>query len=211
MIIFRNEERAYLSWIAHHRNGFVLDWRRKPTRKQPVIHRATCELVRSSKTKRSHHTTGRHVKACALDVDELTAWAHEESAEALSCDRCQPHDESASAAPRERHLTKLGKEIVDFVVEAAVIHLDRHDSDYEMTVADVAACLDKTPGQVSPALVRLAEDGYLRLGGQPAPGASLTSGCKIFPTADALRTLPAFGKMPRRKVEQELDSLSDDA
>ena len=60
MIIFLNEEGSYLSWVVHHPTGFVLDWLRKPTRKQPVIHRAKCSAIRRSKSKRTHWTTGRH-------------------------------------------------------------------------------------------------------------------------------------------------------
>jgi len=30
MILFLDEDRAYLSWVAHHRQGFILDGKRKP-------------------------------------------------------------------------------------------------------------------------------------------------------------------------------------
>ena len=89
MIIFLDEEGAYHSWVTHHRPGYVLDWLRKPTKKRPVMHRATCELVRRSKTKRTHWTTGRHLKACALDAEELSAWAAAEGGDVEYCQTCE--------------------------------------------------------------------------------------------------------------------------
>ena len=32
MILFLDEDRAYLPWVTRHRNGFVLDCHRKPTK-----------------------------------------------------------------------------------------------------------------------------------------------------------------------------------
>lgn len=213
MIIFLlGEDRAYLSWLAHHRNGFVLDWLRKPTKKKPTIHRASCEVVRTSKTRNTHWTTGRHIKACSLDLDELTTWAKDEAGgDPEFCDNCKPTDAATSVASSgDRHLTKLGKEIVDYVVEAAVIHLDRRDSDYHLTVGDIAECLEKTPAQISSALIRLATDGYLRVDERVEEATSLSDACNVLPTSDALRTLPAFEKMPKQEVEAELEGLTGD-
>ncbi len=79
-----------------------------------------------------------------------------------------------------------------------------------MTVGDIAECLDKTPGQVAPALIRLAEDGYLRLGKEPEGGTSLPVDCGVVPTSDALRMLPAFEQMSKQKVEAELEGLTEE-
>jgi hypothetical protein len=79
VIVFINEDRAYISWLARHRGGFVLDALRKPTRKQPALHRATCDEIRRSPTKRSHWTTGRHLKVCAAQREELLEWSAVES------------------------------------------------------------------------------------------------------------------------------------
>jgi hypothetical protein len=211
VVIFLNEEAAYFSWIAHHRNGFVLDWLRKPTKKQPVVHRARCSAIKRAKTKRTHWTTGRHMKACSLDIEELVAWAKKEAgAEPAYCEQCAPTNESVSfVGPHDRHLTKLGKEIVDYVVEIALIHLDQADSEYALSVGDVAKCVDKTPGQITPGLLRLVEDGYLRLQGDVIAGTTLPVDYGVYPTEDALRTLPAFKKMSKRKIKAELDILTD--
>lgn len=107
-------------------------------------------------------------------------------------------------------MTRLGKEIVDAVVEAAVIHLDRQESGYTLTVGDVARTFDKTPGQITSPLLRLIEDGYLRVQGEVAAGKPLPANRQIYPTEDALRTLPAFETMPQRKIKAELDTLADE-
>lgn len=153
------------------------------------------------------------MKACSLDWAELASWAIvESSVDPETCVLCKPADEAAPVSMQgDRHLTKLGKDIVDYVVEAAVIHLDLHDSGYDVTVDDIANCLGKTPGQISPALMRLADDGYVRIGGKADSGASSPVDSNVFPTADALRMLPAFEKMADGEVEAELDSLTEAA
>ena len=213
MVVFLDEEGAYLAWLKRHRSGFVLDSLRRPTRKQPTLHRATCEAIRKSATKKTHWTTGRRLKACSLDVDQLAAWANDEfGAEPAECERCEPRKviqaEEVLSAEKHDHLTKLGKEMLDYVIESAVIHLDQGDLDYHLTVGDVAGCVGKTPAQITAALMRLVEDGYLRMEGEVAPGAALSPRRKIYPTAAALRTLPAFEKVSDRKIEAELKQLA---
>ena len=65
MILFLDEDRAYLHWVLHHRTGFVLDCLRHPRKTHLVLHRATCPLVKQAAAKRTHWTTGRHMKGCA--------------------------------------------------------------------------------------------------------------------------------------------------
>jgi hypothetical protein len=210
VVIFVNEERAYLSWLAHHRHGFVLDMLKHPTRKQPILHRASCDDIKAARSKKTHWTTGRHVKACALDMDELLGWmATESDSQPVYCDKCKPTDETHSLiGPHEKHLTKLGKDIVDYVVEAAVVCLDQ-GAEYDASVADVAAYLGKTPAQITAALLRLVDVGYLRIEGEFDARNDLPGQRLIFPTADALRTLPAFEQMTVGKVKAELEHLTD--
>jgi hypothetical protein len=75
MILFLDEDRAYLSWVTHHRNGFVLDCNRKPTKHHLILHRAICPEIKHSATKTTHWTTGHHMKACSLNAEELKTWA----------------------------------------------------------------------------------------------------------------------------------------
>lgn len=216
MVIFLDEERAYLSWTGHHREGFVLDALRRPTRKRPTLHRAGCGEVRSATIKRTHWTTGRRLKACALDRDELVAWSeHEYGAAPAECTQCTPTRQqrlaAASSGDDARSLTHLGKELVDFVVEAAVIQLDHDQCQYNLTVGDLASSFGKTPGQLTPALLRLVEDGYLRIEGKLAPGRALPKRRGVYPTATALRTLPAFEPMSQRAIAKELRRLASEA
>jgi hypothetical protein len=209
MLIFVNEDRAYLSWLAHHRHGYVLDMLRKPTRKQPVIHRATCGEIKPAKTKKTHCTTGRHLKACSLDVEELLSWAQTECETApVDCEHCSPTDESAAlAAAHEKHLTPLGKDIIDYIVGTAVVCLDSGGK-YHVSVGDVAGYLDKTPAQITSALLRLVEDDFLRIEGTLDVDA-LPSQQRVFPTAAALRTLPAFEQMSEARLRAEMEQLEE--
>jgi hypothetical protein len=210
MIIFLNEERAFCSWITRHRSGFVLDGFRKPTRKQPSLHRATCPEIKGAKTKRPHWTTGRHLKACSLDRQELTEWANREcGGEPASCEQCQPQvvvraEELTPSESGPRPLTKQGGDIVDYVLDVALIHLGQGDAGYNLTVGDLARYLAKTRTQVTPAILRLLEDGYLRMEGEIVTGAALPRQRAVFPTVQAMRILPAFEEMSRQEVEAEL-------
>jgi hypothetical protein len=209
MIVFINEERPYLSWLARHPLGFVADCLRRPTKKQPVLHRAGCSEVKQSRTKKTHWTTSRHVKACSLDLVELTGWLRDEyDADPAHCAICRPEPGSRANAPRgaaaERdHLTKLGKEIVDCVLEIAVVRLDGGVPHYTLTLADVAELLGKTPRQLTAALVRLIADEYLAMDEKLVPDEDMSADHTVYPTTKALRTLPAFQDMKFRDVEEE--------
>lgn len=212
MIIFVNEERPYLSWLARHRAGFVADALRKPTRKPPVLHRAVCPEVKLSRTKSTHWTTGRHVKACSLDLEELAAWARNEyGVEVVSCAACGPENGARGElgvhdAADHDHLTRLGKEIVDCVLDVAVVYLDGGAPGYALTVGDIAELLGRTPGQMTAAFLRLVADGFLtvELGDRHvAPDSALPVDFRVYPTVKALRTLPAFARMRVRDVERE--------
>jgi hypothetical protein len=204
MILYRNEDRAYLAWLARHRHGFVLDALRKPTRKRPVMHRAECASVKKSAAKSTHWTTGRHVKACSSDSEELVAWAIEEyGAQPEFCPACAP----AGAAPRREtlkpaHLTKLDREVLDCVLESAVIHLDHGDADYELTISELADRLGKSPVRIKAPVLRLIEERLLETDAD-----DLKPRRRIYPTAAALRSLPAFERMSQEELAAELDRL----
>ena len=217
MIIIINDDSAYLSWVNHHRNGFVLETRRKPTRRNTMLHRATCSEIKSPKTKRTHWTTGRKVKACSIHIEELQKWAHEETGcEATLCELCVPDhqftsEELAQRAGNENHdhVTKLGREILSYVVEIAIINLDNETS-YKVTVGEVAKMLSKTPGQLTAALIRLIEDGFLTMAGTIAPGQSVPSTRIVYPTSKAFRSEPAFADISQAELDSEIDKLKSE-
>jgi hypothetical protein len=140
-------------------------------------------------------------------------WATSECGrEACSCDQCQPTEviRAEALTPREtgpRPLTKQGGDIVDYVLDVALIHLGQGGGGYHLTVGDLAQYLAKTRAQVTPAIVRLLEDGYLRTEGEIVPGAALPRQQAIFPTVLAMRILPAFEELPAEEIEAELARL----
>ncbi len=212
MIIFLDEERGYRSWVVHHREGFVVDWLRRPTRQLPTLHRATCKQIREKTGPKSRWTTGRHVKACSLDRDELVAWAVAESGKPpVECPSCQPDVPTRQLPATNRTpITKLGHQILDFVVEIAIIHLDRRDAAYRLTVEDVAGAHDKTVGQIADALNRLVRAEYLCLGESPDSQVGLDPRQRVYPTARALQMLPDFEKEAKSKIDAELAFLRPD-
>lgn len=209
MLIILNDDAVYVSWISRHRQGFVVDCQRKPTKNHLKLHRATCSLIKPHK--RARLTTGAHAKACSSDAAELAAWALEQTGGGLvACSECQPdREESATAEHQAKHaLTRLGREILSYVLDLAVMYLDGEERHYHPNIEGIAVYLAKSTGQIKPALRRLIEEGYLDCdppvtnGGPPATSI-------IYPTARALRTIPAFDAMPQSAVAAELDSLNE--
>jgi hypothetical protein len=140
-------------------------------------------------------------------------WASSECCgDASACDQCKPAEviRAEALVPTEagpRPLTKQGGDIVDYVLDVALIHLGQGDGGYHVTVGDLAQYLAKTRAQVTPAVIRLLEDGYLRTEGEIVPGAALSRDQALFPTARAMRILPAFEHLPDLEIEAELSRL----
>ena len=160
MIIFLNDDKPYLHWVTHHRRGYVLEGTGRQRPKSMVLHRATCSAVKSAAGSRIHLTTGSKWKACAMNPQELLAWATDWQQDAVPCESCRALDSSATE-PEEIHLSKLGREILDYVCEAAVIHFEDDSPPYRLTVDDIANCFGTTPGHLSPALRPLFDQGLL--------------------------------------------------
>lgn len=207
MILFLDEERAYLYWVTHHRGGYVLDCHRKPAPAHLVLHRATCPKIKHLEHKKTHWTTGQHMKVCSLDAGPLRAWAVEQAdAEPTDCPECfavpelHPSDEPA-------HLTKLDKEILDFVLEAATLHLDDNLGAYWLSVGMIAKCFDKTPAQLSAALERLVADGLLTTTEPLVPAEEPPLDCGLIPTVAAMKTLASFEERTDSEIKRELRGL----
>jgi hypothetical protein len=205
MQIFIQDDRAFQHWVTHHRRGFVVDGRRRPNWHDMVLHRATCPLVRSRVDRRTHWTTHGKFKACAMELDELSVWAEEETGrEPALCEQCQPLGKTegeGEAAP----LTRLAAEVFDYILESATIHLEHDYPPYRLCVADIAACFNKTPGQLAGALEQLTSQGLVWL--EPRKGHSLDSRQKVFPTAAGLHTLPVFHDTDSSFLESEIAKL----
>jgi hypothetical protein len=201
MIIFLNDDPAYLCWVRHHGAGFVLDARRKPGRRSRMLHRATCPNIRSGR--RSHWTTGQRLKACSRDRDELINWAEETGgAPPPACEACSP---MAASAPAESvPLTRLSSNVLNHVLETTVVQMTNGDEDQGITMAEVASCLGKTPAQLTAAVKRLMEGGYLLTPAIGGRNGRVSPRTLLAPTPAALRTLPGFAETSEDDLRREL-------
>ena len=207
MLIIINDDPTYVSWISRHRQGFVVDCKSKPKKNHLILHRATCSIIKPHK--RARLTTGAHIKACSLDVAELASWAQEQTGGGLTaCQECHPGDEEPVLAEHQamHALTRLGRDILSYVLDLAVMFLDGEETHFCATVRDIAQCVDKTVPQVLPVIHRLIDEGYLECD-QTAIAISLAATAITYPTAKALRTIPAFGAMSEEHLGAELAQL----
>jgi hypothetical protein len=203
MVIYLNEDRAFHSWVTHHRGGYVLDGLRPPSKKPFTIHRANCSAVRLSATRRTHWTTGKHLKACALGASELIEWVKQEtSKEPLLCEACAPLIKEGVNPSQDGDelpsLPRLTNEILEYILDTAIINLDHEDPTYRVTAGDVARYLNKTIGQISSGVFRLRDSGFLQLA-KLRGNAKLSENTLVYPTASALQTLAIFkGESPNQ-------------
>ena len=89
MIIFINEDDAYLRWIEENPNGFVVNANNPPRSDYLILHKSTCRTISSDHT--SNWTTNQYLKVCSNNVDELSTWAKNRIGGALTpCPICEP-------------------------------------------------------------------------------------------------------------------------
>jgi len=209
MIIFINEEAAYHYWISHHRDGFVLDGRVRPHWSHLILHRATCPLIKDSSKKRQTHRTSRgRFKACSIDHEALVAFAREVLAqEHQGCAQCSPDEALATSTSVKPHLTHLSGLIVDYVLDAAMIHLDDENRAYQLSIDMIAKCMGKSVGQLSATMSRLFADGYLEAEGPTNGKGKHAAQQLVFPTALALKTLPYYSELSDELLQVDLAKL----
>jgi hypothetical protein len=88
---FRDDDDAYLGWLAAYPRGHVINCYREPTRSYLVLHRATCETVRGRPACGETWTCGDYSKVCAADMSTLNRWALEKlNALPTLCPLCRP-------------------------------------------------------------------------------------------------------------------------
>ena len=209
MIIFLKEDGAYRSWVTHHRQGYVVDGRWKKEFRRLVLHRATCGEIRIAPGKSSHAMTGGRFKACSASHEELVAWAGQcADATPELCSQCQPTVLPAMDPADSHHkLSRLSAEILDYVLDVAVIHLDDPTSVYRLTISDIAGCLGKSAAQLTDALRRLTEEGLITVVELPRRARDNVNSRMVLPTAGALRTLPAFSELADEQLAGQLAIL----
>jgi hypothetical protein len=149
------------------------------------------------------------MKICSLEREALERWAVEQAGtEPAPCPSCLGASD-APPAGHSAHLTHLDKEVLSCVLEIATLHLDDPDTSYRLNVGTMAKCLSKSPGQLSAALCRLVNDGFLELAVKVAPGEAAPANCRLLPTIEAMKTLPAFQGSSDQAIRAELAALSD--
>ena len=90
MITFTDDDRAYLTWIAQHPKGYVLNTARQPTPNYLILHRASCPTI-SGTPARGERWTRDLIKHCSEHHAELRGFARVECrGEAQACGICQP-------------------------------------------------------------------------------------------------------------------------
>ena len=74
VLVFKNNEKGYLSWVRKHPNGVVVNTRRVFDSGYLVLHRASCSSVRDypgSKCNPGGFTERSYQRLCAERVEEL--------------------------------------------------------------------------------------------------------------------------------------------
>lgn len=88
--LFRDNDDGYLSWLASHAGGFVVNIQRSGNPSDARLHLATCRTV-SGVNPRRGPWTGAYVKACSTDLISLDAWAIREVGSPVArCGICRP-------------------------------------------------------------------------------------------------------------------------
>jgi hypothetical protein len=87
MQLFKDDA-GYLQWVDTHPGGFVLNRERAPHAGELMLHRTTCNDIRTPK--RTNWTTTTYVKICSLDRAELETLAAQDGRELRGCLRCNP-------------------------------------------------------------------------------------------------------------------------
>jgi hypothetical protein len=78
MIRFSDDDPGYLSWIAEHPDGFVLNVRRPADSRCVVLHRANCASISNDTYEPNAFTGRKHHKICATSEAELKLAAKSE-------------------------------------------------------------------------------------------------------------------------------------
>lgn len=101
---FRDDDTAYLAWLAAHRNGYVINIARNHNATQARLHHASCRTI-SGQNPHGRAWTGPYVKVCAEYLAELEQWAKEIARQPISpCGTCRPA--TVGARPTSLHQTE---------------------------------------------------------------------------------------------------------
>jgi hypothetical protein len=143
-----------------------------------------------------------------LTQAELEAWSTEQIGSFPEpCTVCEPKSETLANGDGHIHLSKLPTDILDYILDAALIHMELDRPSYQLTATDIAACFAKSSAQISSALHRLIDGGYVTVQGHVSAAGVIPHKRVILPTAFALRTLEAFQRESDSTIATELAKL----
>jgi hypothetical protein len=99
-IEFNGDDIAYLDWLAHNPEGYVVNTARAMNPKYMVLHRASCTYIGKLLTGEAGGITERgYVKICAPEVSQLQDWVKKHGRPDGSfsnvCGACRPNIEEA--------------------------------------------------------------------------------------------------------------------
>lgn len=198
MIIFIHEEAAERRWLAAHKDALVVERTVRGHKPHLVSHSADCRHLRH---RRSHGPERWLI--CSTDPAELAAWcASHFAAEPTHCRHCRGETHPAAATEVGR-LSRLARDVLDYVLDVAVIHMEPDAKPYALTIDDVARCLRKTSGQLAHALARLKKAELVEIEELSRQAESHV----IRATAKGLRMLPYFADADAAHIESELRKL----
>ncbi len=98
---FRDDDPAYLSWVAAHAEGYVINIQRSLDPADARMHHAHCYTI-NGEPPRGRTWTGPYVKICSTSLGELDRWVLEQTGSGVRpCGVCQPPS-PPEAAPATR-------------------------------------------------------------------------------------------------------------
>ena len=90
-LVIKDDDRAYLGWLARHPTGFVVNAFRTPRPEYLILHRSSCGTITGVPARGNRWTTGDFLKVCSEDRADLERWAQNQVAGALHpCGLCRP-------------------------------------------------------------------------------------------------------------------------
>jgi hypothetical protein len=90
VLVFRDDDRGYLDWVAANPEGFVVNIRRALNPSDARVHRADCWTI-AGEPARGKSWTGPYIRLCATELRELDSWATERFETRIErCGTCRP-------------------------------------------------------------------------------------------------------------------------
>ena len=85
-VFFLDDEEGYLSWIAQHPNGYVLNLdKRLSIKNYPMLHRVADRQISGEL---ENYTTGAYFKICGTNEEALEEWAKRSGFNLTRCKKC---------------------------------------------------------------------------------------------------------------------------